>query len=176
MLPFYSPNYQPCIYHYNFVISAVSYKWSHIPCHFCNWLFLLSIMPLFIVILQRWNGHLMQHLVWMSTFDLDATHSPRGYGNVYCSQNETFWWKQNILPIRYKNVLEKRAGTTIFGLLWSRSGTVVRITRCNPGLSFLHTQLHSVWMQNYMIVPVATHSSILAGESCGQRSLVGYSL
>ena len=45
MLPFYSPNYQPYIYHYNFVISAVSYKWSHIPCHFCNWLFLLSIMP-----------------------------------------------------------------------------------------------------------------------------------
>lgn len=110
MLPFYSPNYQPYIYHYNFVISAASYKWSHIPCHFCSWLFLLSIMPLFIVILQRWNGHLMQHLVWMSTFDLDATHSPRGYGNVYCSQNVAFWWKQNILPIRYKNVLKKSRG------------------------------------------------------------------
>ena len=162
MLPFYSPNYQPYIYHYNFVISAASYKWSHIPCHFCSWLFLLSIMPLFIVILQRWNGHLMQHLVWMSTFDLDATHSPRGYGNVYCSQNVAFLVKAEYSPNQVQKCLEKKQGPAIFGLLWSRSGTVVRVTRCSPGLSVLHTQLHSVWMQNYMIVPVATHSSILA--------------
>ena len=73
-----------------------------------------------------------------------------------------FLVKAEYSPNQVQKCLEKKQGPAIFGLLWSRSGTVVRVTRCSPGLSVLHTQLHSVWMQNYMIVPVATHSSILA--------------
>lgn len=152
MLPFSSPNDWSYICHCNCVMSGVLYKWSHIPCHnywsyichcnfvmsgvlykwrhFCNWLFLLSIMPLFIVILQRWNRHPMQNLVWMSNFDLDATHSPRGYGSVYYSHNEAFWWEQNILPIRYQNVYRKKEEGQL-----SLSFVVIREWHCGEGFT-----------------------------------------